>query len=206
MVRVKICGLTTRADAFAAVDAGADALGFMLVASSPRRITPAAARAIVRALPPLVTPVGVFLDEAPAAVAARAAFCEFGLVQLHGAESPAAVARIGRTVPVMKVIRVRDARDIARAGRYRRAALRMFDTFDPAAAGGTGRRFDWGLLRRARPPRPWLLAGGLTPANVAGAVRCTRPYGVDVSSGVESSPGRKDARKVARFIREAKDA
>lgn len=204
MVRVKICGITSRQDAFAALDAGADALGFNMIATSPRRISPPAARAIIRALPPLVTPVGVFAGAGPGAIRTQAAFCGFALAQVHGDEPPGLVGRIARSLDVLKVIRVRDARDIAAAAQFRRARLLLFDAYAPGRLGGTGATFQWTLLRRHRPRTPFLLAGGLTPANVAEAVRTVRPFGVDVASGVESSPRKKDVRKVRAFIRAAK--
>jgi phosphoribosylanthranilate isomerase len=114
------------------------------------------------------------------------------------------VGRVAASLPVIKAIRVRGAGDIAGARAYRRASLLLFDAYEVARLGGTGKRFPWSLLRRHRPGTPFLLAGGLTPANVAAAVRAVRPYGVDVASGVESAPRRKDRRKVMRFIRAAK--
>jgi phosphoribosylanthranilate isomerase len=204
MVRVKICGITNRADAAAAVRAGADALGFMFDEASPRRVTPSVARAIIRTLPPFVTAVGVFTDLRPVAIRRVRDLCRLGAVQLHGRVTADLVRRV-RLVPVVRAIQVRTRDDVREADRVR-VALVHFDAHVPGRLGGTGVRFDWSLLRGARVRTPFILAGGLTPANVAAAVRAVRPYGVDVSTGVERSPGRKDAAKVARFIREAKSA
>ena len=206
MVKVKICGITSRKDAFLALDAGADALGFNLIPSSRRYIAPPAARAIVAALPPFVTPVGVFANTASGIVRRQAAFCGFDLAQLHGDETPGEVGALAKSLPVIKAIRVRAAADIRRAASFVRAKLLLFDSFDRTRLGGTGATFDWKLLRRPKGGLPFLLAGGLTPANVAEAVRAVRPYGVDVASGVESVPGRKERGRLERFIRAAKNA
>lgn len=202
-VRVKICGLTSRRDAFAAVDAGADAVGFNFHPSSPRVVTPAFARSVVRSLPPFVTPVGLFVNRPAAEVARVCRFAGLRLAQLHGDEPPS-VIRTLHPLPVLKVVRVRDRKSVRSADRYAAAALLMFDTFDPAVRGGSGRRFNWKLLNGFR--RPFLLAGGLTPANVASAVRTVRPFGVDVASGVERRPGIKDHAKMSAFVRSAKTA
>ena len=127
-------------------------------------------------------------------------------MQVHGDETPGNVGTLAKSLPVIKVIRVRSAADIRRAASFGRATMLLFDSYDRTRLGGTGSSFDWKLLCRHRLRLPFLLAGGLTPANVAAAVRAVRPYGVDVASGVESGPGRKDRRKVQRFIRAAKNA
>ena len=202
-VRVKICGVTSRRDAFAAVDAGADAVGFNFHRASPRCVTPALARSIVRALPPLVTPVGVFVDRPASDVRRICRTTGIRLAQLHGDEPPAALRAL-EPLPVMKAIRVRDRGCVRSAAWYGRAALLLFDAYDASAYGGSGHRFNWALLKGFR--RPFLLAGGLTPANVARAVRAVRPFGVDVASGVESRPGIKDHRKMRSFVRSAKSA
>ena len=203
MVRVKICGITSKRDAFAAVDAGADALGFVLYPPSPRSVTPNVARSIVRLLPAFVVPVAVVVDRPAESIEKLAVACGFRLVQLHGAEPPGMVRRL--EVPVMKAIRVRDGGDIRRGRRYR-PSLFLLDSYDPIRPGGTGRRLPLVILRRARLPAPFFLAGGLTPRNVRSAVRAVRPFGVDASSGVERSPGRKDHTLVRRFVRAAKAA
>src|SRR5688572_11913500 len=202
-VRVKICGVTSRRDALAAVDAGADAVGFNFHPASPRRVTPAFARSVVRSLPPFVTPVGLFVNRPAREVAAVCRAAGLRMAQLHGDEPASDILRLA-PLPVMKVVRVRDRRAVLGARRYRRAAMLLFDTYDRRVAGGTGKTFHWALLRGA--PRPFLLAGGLTPANVHRAVRLVRPYGVDVASGVERSPGVKDGKKMRAFVRAAKSA
>lgn len=201
MVRVKICGITTLEDALAAVAAGADALGFVFVAKSPRCVTPQKAAAMVRELPPFVQTVGLFVDEEAEQVNWTADFCGLDLVQLHGDEEPDDCVEINRRV--IKAFRVKDAASLAGINRYRVAGY-LLDAWTPEAHGGTGQTFDWGLARSAGIAGRLVLAGGLTPENVAEAVRVVSPYGVDVSSGVESAPGRKDPEKVREFIRRAK--
>lgn len=203
MVKVKICGITSRRDAWAALDAGADALGFVLHPASPRVVSPAAARAIIRTLPPLVVPVGVLVNRSVREIRALSAGCGFTLAQLHGDEPPALAHQAG--VPVMKAFRVRGAADVAQARRYD-VALYLFDSFSPVSQGGTGISFPWKLLKGMRLRKPFLLAGGLTPGNVRSAVALVRPFGVDVSGGVERAPGQKDPVRMKRFVREAKGA
>ena len=201
MVRVKICGITCKEDALAAVEAGADALGFVFVEKSPRCVTPQKAAAIVRELPPFVQTVGLFVDEETDQINWAADFCGLDLVQLHGDEEPDDCVEINRRV--IKAFRVRDAASLAGIGRYRVAGY-LLDAWSPDAHGGTGRTFNWGLAESAGIAGRLILAGGLTPENVAEAVRIVAPYAVDVSSGVESAPGKKDPEKVREFIRRAK--
>lgn len=203
MVRVKICGITSRRDAWAAVDAGADALGFVLHPPSPRSASLEEAGSIIRTLPRFVVPVAVVVNRPAGFVRNLVRNRGFKLVQMHGDETPAAVRRAG--VPVMKAIRVRGRADMAMARRYR-AEFLLFDSFDPDRRGGTGRPFPAGILRRARVPVPFFLAGGLNPENVRRAVRSVRPFGVDASSGVEARPGVKDHARVREFVRAAKAA
>lgn len=200
-VRVKICGLTSLADALAAVAAGADALGFVL-APSPRRLEPRAVRAICRELPPLVGRVGVFVDQPPEEVARLREFCGLDWVQLHGREGPEQAAALGWRV--IKAMAVGGAPPRPPEG-FERAGL-LLDTRAPGRRGGTGLTFDWALARPLAAARPVILAGGLGPGNVAEAVRAARPFAVDVSSGVESAPGRKDHAKLSEFVRRAKQA
>jgi len=204
MVRVKICGITNRRDAFGAADAGADAIGFVFHRASPRYVRPGDVRSIVRALPPFVTPVGVFVGGRPADIRAVAAHCGLGLVQVHGPLASSGLAAL-RPYPLIRAVQVRTRRDLASL-RHSRPALFLLDAFHPGLSGGTGRRLDLRLLSGLRLPAPYLLAGGLTPGNVASAVRRIRPWGVDVSAGVECAPGRKDVRKMTRFVRAAKAA
>jgi len=199
---VKICGITNADDALAATEAGADALGLMFYEPSPRHVSLKAAAEIVRRLPPFVIKVGVFVD-APEEVVLRAiGECGLNILQFHGAETP----EYCQLFPVMtlKAFRIRDAESLKPLADYRTDAW-LLDAFVPDKPGGTGASFNWDLAVEAQKlGRPIFLAGGLTPENVAEAVRKVQPYGVDVSSGVEASPGRKDRRKVGAFIRAAK--
>jgi phosphoribosylanthranilate isomerase len=203
--KVKICGITNAEDAVAAVEAGADALGFVFYRKSPRYIEPTLARQIVMSLPPLVTPVGVFVDEDQQVVRSLMDDCGLALAQLHGTESAIYCKELGRTV--LKALRVKDRSTFLALAEFRgRAGVRGFilDAFSNEAYGGTGQVIDWQLASEAAKAAKVLLAGGLTPDNVEKAILAVRPYGVDVSSGVERSPGRKDHEKVRAFIRAVK--
>ncbi|HEX5647405.1 MAG TPA: phosphoribosylanthranilate isomerase [Nitrospira sp.] len=205
MVKIKICGITNGDDAQVAVAAGADALGFVMYRKSPRWVEPSVARAIIADLPPFVLPVGVFVNEDAAAVRSLMDECGFALAQLHGDETAAYCQHLGR--PVLKALRVRDRGSFLAVAEFQgRASVRgvLIDAFSDQAYGGTGHRVDWTLAAEAARAVPILLAGGLTPSNVAEAVRLVRPYGVDVSSGVEKSPGKKDPEKVRAFIEAAR--
>lgn len=197
---VKICGVTRVDDALLAAGMGADAVG-MIFAASRRRIAVAEARDIVRRLPPEVTPVGVFRNESPERVAETANSLGLRAVQLHGNESPEDTRWVAARVPI--VIRAFAATDPAllEADEYGPVQL-LIDSETP----GSGEVFDWAVLEGAPQHRPYILAGGLEPGNVAVAVRTVRPWGVDVSTGVESSPGRKDPTKVREFIAAARAA
>jgi phosphoribosylanthranilate isomerase len=201
MVKVKICGNTTLDDAIAAVQAGADAVGFVFYPKSPRAVEPTAAAAIIERLPPFVTPVGVFVNEDLAVVRRVMEQCRIPLAQLHGDETPQYCLDLGR--PVIKAIRVRDQRDLERMALYQVTGF-VLDAFVEGIPGGTGVTLDWDLAADAQMLGPVILAGGLTSGNVVEAIRRVRPYGVDVSSGVESSPGVKDHAKVRAFITNAK--
>jgi len=203
-IRVKICGITRPEDAQAAVAAGADALGFMFWPESSRRISIAAAAAICRGLPPFVSKVGVFVNAAPAEVRRAVAACRLDAVQFHGDETPGFCARF--VVPVIRAFRVSGPETLDRLGDYAVAAW-LLDSHVAGQRGGTGVTFNWELAAAAvKLGRPVILAGGLTPANVAVAVRAVRPYAVDVSSGVEAAPGCKDPKKLRAFVRAAKGA
>jgi len=201
MTKIKICGITNRDDALHACGCGADALGFVFYDKSPRCIAPAAAREIIATLPPFVTAVGLFVNEAPRRVRQVADFCGLGVIQLHGDEGPQGCDFA--PYRVVKALRVRDGESLARAGDYRVAAL-LLDAWVPGTYGGTGHTFNWRLAATVAKERSVILAGGLTPENVAEAVAAVDPYAVDVSSGVEVAPGKKDPEKVAAFIRNAK--
>lgn len=197
MVRVKICGITNPDDALAAVAAGADALGFVF-APSPRRVTAEAAREIIELLPPLVATVGVFRD-APLAEALRLRkFCGLDWVQLCGAEDWQYVAACGP-----RVIKVAPVGDEPPDPAAHPQAQLLLDAASPRGGGG-GRAFDWTLAAPICARRPVILAGGLNPTNVSRAVAVARPFAVDVSSGVEAAPGRKDHDLVSRFVANAK--
>jgi phosphoribosylanthranilate isomerase len=204
MLRIKICGITELEDARHAIHCGADALGFVFFAQSPRCIGPERAAEIIRQLPPFVATVGLFVNEDPVRVREIAQTCRLDAVQLHGDESPEACAAIpGRKV--IKALRVRDEKSLAGAGAYDVSAL-LLDAWVPGRFGGTGTVFNWQLAAEMARSRPVILAGGLNPVNVGEAVRAVRPYAVDVSSGVESSPGKKDRQKVAEFVAAARKA
>ena len=195
MIRVKVCGLRRLEDAVLAAGLGADALGFVFWPSSPRFLDPEDARAIVAALPPFVTTVGVFVNQPEAYVADVARLLNLGAVQLHGDEVPASYARVpGR---VIKAVAVREGQDcLAAVAAMSDDVTVLLDAHDPVKRGGTGRTIDWTQAASAARLRPVILSGGLTSGNVGDALRTVRPYAVDVSSGVESSPGIKDPEKL----------
>ncbi|RII27345.1 MAG: phosphoribosylanthranilate isomerase [Geobacter sp.] len=203
MVRVKICGITNVDYALMAVEAGADALGFVFYSKSPRCVTPEKAAEIIRELPPFVQAVGLFVNESAERVNGISKACRLDIVQLHGEETPAYCELMERRV--VKVFRVKDGASITTMQQYRVAGY-LLDAWSSAAYGGTGQTFDWELAREAGQHGPLILAGGLTPENVAEAVSRVQPYAVDVSSGVEAVPGKKDPAKVREFIRRAKEA
>ncbi len=201
-VIVKICGLTNVADALAAADAGADALGFVFYEPSPRSVSIEAAAEITRQLPPAIVKVGVFVDAPEELVLRAARSCALNLLQFHGEESPDYCLQFA--LMSMKAFRIRDEGSLGALRAYSTDAW-LLDTYAPTKAGGTGETFNWDLAVQARGyGRPIFLAGGLTPLNVAQAVGRVQPYGVDVSSGVEAGPGRKDHTKVRDFIQAAK--
>jgi len=199
-IKIKICGITNAQDAEVAVTAGADALGFVFYGQSPRCIEPFVAKRIIAQLPPFVLPVGVFVNQERAAI--RDVFDECGLAfaQLHGEETPIFCESLGR--PVLRALRLRDRGSLLALAEYKgRMGVRGFvvDAFSIEAYGGTGQTVDWSLAREAAQASPILLAGGLTPSNVQEAIRQVQPYGVDVSSGVEESPGKKNHEKIRAF-------
>jgi phosphoribosylanthranilate isomerase len=204
-MKIKICGITNTEDAGVAVAAGADALGFVLYRKSPRFVEPAVVKTIVARLPPFVLPIGVFVNEEPQRVRALMDECGLMLAQVHGDESALYCQQLGR--PVLKALRLKDRGTFLALAEFQgRANVRGFliDTFSDQAYGGTGKTVDWTLAQEAACSTPIILAGGLTPTNVAEAIAQVRPYGVDVSSGVEQSPGKKDPDKVKAFIQAAR--
>ncbi len=203
-VKVKICGITALSDALCAAEAGADALGFVFYDRSPRYVPIAAAAAIIRQLPPWILKVGVFVNAPEDLVVQAARECGLTLLQFHGEEPPEYCLQFG--LMSMKAFRVHTADSLEVLPTYLTDAW-LLDAYVAGQPGGTGAVFDWDLATQARAlGRPIFLAGGLTPENVSEAVRRVRPFGVDVSSGVEASPGRKDHDKVKAFIRAAKEA
>ena len=204
-VKVKICGIMNAEDAGVAVEAGADAIGFVFHKKSPRCVEPAVVKGIIRGLPPFVLPIGVFVNEEAKVVRDLMDECGLALAQLHGDESASYCETLGR--PVLKAIRLKDRRSFLALAEFKgRAQVRGFlvDAYSSEAYGGTGQVTDWSLAAEAAAAAPILLAGGLTPENVGAAIARVRPYGVDVSSGVEASPGCKDHDKVRAFIRAAR--
>lgn len=199
-VLVKVCGITSIDDGFAAVDAGADAIGLVFWPGSSRFVEVAVARSIAQALPPFVTRVGVFVDTPLPALTRTADDVGLDVVQLHGDETPEAFASMGRRA--LKALRVGVGFRAEEATRYEgHAAGVLLDTRSDVAPGGTGKAFDWSLARGVRDGVSFLvLAGGLTPANVGLAIEVVAPDAVDVSTGVESAPGRKDREKLRAFV------
>ena len=203
-MRIKICGITNADDAALCVEVGADALGFNFVEGTPRFVTAARAAAIIAGLPPFVTPVGIFWDHAAGHVKAVAEECGLRALQFHGDEPPEALAE--HRLPVIKTIKVAGESDLDRMARYEPAAF-LLDSTARWSEGEARVPISWTVARRAvAMGRRIILAAGLTPDNVAAAIRVVGPYAVDVASGVEAVPGRKDPDKVRRFIREARAA
>ena len=196
---VKICGITRLEDAEAAVAAGAEAIGFVFWPKSPRFIDPHRARRIALALPPLVTVVGVFVNQPVDYVNGVASLVRLGAVQLHGDESPEFAAAV--SIPVIKAVSV----DNVDTGAWTARTTLLLDVHDPAARGGTGRTIDWAAAADVAAQRRVLLAGGLTPDNVADAVARVRPFGIDVSSGVERAPGIKDPQRLRALFEAVHD-
>lgn len=203
--RIKVCGITEQADAQGAVALGADALGFIFAAKSPRNIEPAKAREIIKGLPPFVDAVGVFVDETLEVVDDIRRSCGLTVIQLHGSESPRYCGSLA--CPVLKAFGIGSPASRPPFESYRGlVAGYLLDTYHEKGSGGTGRAFDWSLLEILRPPSPLILAGGLNPDNVGTAMRTVRPFAVDVNSGVEIEPGRKDLEKLAAFMQEVRKA
>lgn len=204
MVRIKICGITRIEDALAAADAGADAIGLVFHAASPRAVSAEQATTIVRALPPFITTVGLFVDASEQQISEVLSQVPLDLLQFHGDEPDAFCQRFGR--PYLKALRVRSGDDLdALAANWPGASGILLDSYKPGVPGGTGETFDWSLIPAQR---DWslVLAGGLNAANVRQAIGLTTPWAVDISGGVEASKGIKDASKINAFIQEVKRA
>lgn len=203
-IKVKICGITNPSDVETAVQAGADLIGLVFYEKSPRHVTLDAAARIAGAVPPYVLRVGLFVNAASQLVAEAIVRCGLQMLQFHGDESPEFCRQFG--MMTMKAFRVRGPETLEVLGQYPTDAW-LLDAHAAGKFGGTGETFDWGLAAQAAQlGRPMFLAGGLTPENVGEAIRTVRPYGVDVSTGVESAPGRKDPEKVRAFIAAARKA
>jgi phosphoribosylanthranilate isomerase len=201
-VRVKICGITNLDDALTAVDLGADALGFVFFRDSPRHVSCDNAASIIRKLPPFVTTVGVFVNERPEQIEKIVSLTGIDIIQLHGDEPPSLCTLSRR---IIKAIRVKSLESLDPLIDYQgRVCSFLLDTYTPDVLGGSGRVFNWEIASYAKRFGSIILAGGLTPDNVAEAVRQVIPYGVDVSSGVESRKGKKDHNKLKFFIERAK--
>jgi phosphoribosylanthranilate isomerase len=201
---VKVCGLTRRQDALLAAELGADAVGFVFAPRSRRLADPGVVAAAVRELPPLVVAVGVFQDQSLEEVRERVRACGLHVAQLHGGEDMEYVRALG--VPVLKAVALSCRQDVDRLAGFPGLGGFLLDTAAGGASGGTGQTFDWSWAREARRYGRVVLAGGLTPDNVADAVRQVRPWGVDAASGTESAPGVKDPEKLRLFVERAKGA
>ncbi len=201
--RIKICGITRVEDALAAIELGADAVGFIFSAASPRVVNVAMAAQVARNVPSFVTPVGVFVNETAQTIRRIVEEAHIRAVQLHGDESEEFVNSL--PYPAIKVYRIPDGVDLA-AVHFFRGVTHLVDSYDARKFGGPGSRSNWAAAVRAKEFGPVILSGGLTPENVGDAIRAVRPYAVDVSSGVERAPGRKDRERIARFVEAVRDA
>ena len=196
-MRVKICGITNKEDALMAADLGADALGFIFAKGSPRTITPDMARNIIDELPPFTVPVGVFVDSPVEEILSIIEYTGIQCVQLHGNESPFECMKIN--IPVIKAFKVHEHFRADTLISFKVSAY-LLDTYVEGAAGGTGKTFDWNVAVDAKAYGRIILAGGLNPGNIRDAIRKVQPYGIDISSGVESEPGKKDKRKLQQLF------
>jgi phosphoribosylanthranilate isomerase len=205
MTKIKVCGITNKTDAWMCIDAGVDALGFVFVDESPRKIEPQEAQRIINDLPPFVVTVGVFVNKPEDEVIKIANLCKLNIIQLHGEETPEYCAKFNRKV--IKAFRIRSSEDINLLPKYKVSGF-LLDSYEEERAGGTGRTFEWSIAQEATKYGPIILAGGLTPENVNRAISIVRPYAVDVSTGVEEkdTPGKKNKVKLTEFIRQVQNA
>ena len=201
MTKVKICGIKTLSDAKFAVDYGVDAIGFVF-AESIRNVSKEKARAIVRKLPPFVTTVGLFVNDTAENIEAICRFCGLDTIQLHGNERPSLLNKL-KAFKTIKAFRIQNEKDIIPIRKYKPDAI-LLDGYSVNKMGGTGTSFDWKIVKKLRTSIPVIVAGGLTHLNVSQAIRIVNPYAVDVSSGVESIPGKKDRKLIKKFIDAAK--
>ena len=197
MTKVKICGIKTLSDAKFAVDYGADAIGFVF-AESIRNVSKEKARAIVQKLPPFVTTVGLFVNDTAENIEAICRFCGLDTIQLHGNERPSLLNKL-KAFKTIKAFRIQNEKDIIPIRKYKPDAI-LLDGYSVNKMGGTGTSFDWKIVKKLRTSIPVIVAGGLTHLNVSQAIRIVNPYAVDVSSGVESIPGKKDRKLIKKFI------
>jgi phosphoribosylanthranilate isomerase len=204
MILVKICGITNWPDAKAAVDAGANMLGFNFYEKSLRRVSTVEAATMRAKLPSGVQAVGLFVNAKPSEIASLHGFVRFNAAQLHGDEAPAIVSEVSRTAAVIKAFRVAADFPLSTLDKYHDAFAFLLDGSRTGQFGGTGASADWNVARRAVAAHRIILAGGLTPENVGAAIRSVQPYAVDVASGVESKPGKKDQMRVKEFIDEVR--
>ncbi|MBZ0165313.1 MAG: phosphoribosylanthranilate isomerase [Candidatus Omnitrophica bacterium] len=201
MMKVKICGITNNEDAQKAMFYGAYAVGFIFHKKSPRYVSPSKARKLIEALPPFIVPVGVFVDLKEKAVRDICQFTRIRTVQFHGEETAVYCKRFA-DYKIIKAFRVNDLFDVTGVKKYKVDAY-LFDTYQENQLGGTGKTFNWELLKEQRFDKPVILSGGLTATNVGEGIKAVNPYAVDVSSGVEKSPGIKDPRKIREFMKAA---
>jgi phosphoribosylanthranilate isomerase len=206
MIRIKICGITNWTDARHAVEAGAHVLGFNFYAKSPRYIAPDEARRIAGRLPRRIQTAGVFVNAPAKDILKLARAVDLNVLQLHGNESPSSVRELAHHYPVIKVFQVGPRFQPASLNRFSAAEFFLLDGHSPHRRGGTGKTFNWAIARRSRKYGPIILAGGLTPENVGAAIRAAHPFMVDVCSGVENSPGKKDPIRMGELVRAVGDA
>ena len=206
MVKVKICGMMDLRDALKAAELGADMVGFVFFEKSPRRMDPDTARVIIEDLPNELLKVGLFLDQPVGEVRETAKKCHLDIIQLHGGESDAYCGELKKYFKIIKSFRVKDEESLGNAEHYENADYYLFDKYVKGTPGGTGKTFDWSLLAGKSFSKPFFLAGGLNPGNVAEAIKKVAPYAVDIASGVEKSPGKKEYKLLKEFIKNAKNA
>lgn len=201
MVRIKICGITNLEDAEAAVEFGADALGFVFYSKSPRAISPDNARSIISSLPPFINTVGVFVDEDKTSIEKIASYTGLNVIQLHGTEAPPACSLSRK---VIKAIRVKELADLESLRNYSSVSAFLLDSYSPNSYGGTGQLFNWDIAVEAKRFGNIILAGGLNHTNIENAIRTVKPYGIDVATGVEGiKKGKKDLMKLKLFLEKA---
>lgn len=200
---IKICGIINVEDALKATDLGADALGFVFYEKSPRKIAKEKAKEIIDSLPKEIVKVGLFVDELEEKVSEITSYCDFDILQFHGDETPDYCKKFPQKI--IKAFRIKNKESLANIPKYE-VDYYLLDAYSEVAPGGTGRTFNWDLAREAKKfGRPIILSGGLNPKNIVEALKKVSPFGVDVSSGVESSPGRKDYKKLKEFITKVRD-